>query len=48
MLTLLKIQDYMTKALRGETTVSPETLAAFQKECSDSVVKQLTTERGGQ
>jgi hypothetical protein len=47
MLTLLKIQDYMTKALRGETTVSPETLAAFQKECSDSVVKQLTTERGG-
>ena len=46
MLTLLKIQDYMTKALRGETTVSPETLSAFQKECSDSVFKQLTTERG--
>ena len=46
MLTLLKIQDYMTKALRGETTVSPETLSAFQQECRESVVKQLSTKRG--
>tara|TARA_R100000388_G_scaffold72424_1_gene52532 strand:- start:2568 stop:3461 length:894 start_codon:yes stop_codon:yes gene_type:complete len=46
MLTLLKIQDYMIKALRGETNVSPETLSTFKQECNDSVVKQLTTERG--
>ena len=46
MLTLLKIQDYMSKALRGETTVSPETLSALQQECKESAVKQLSTPRG--
>lgn len=46
MLTLLKIQDYMSKALRGETTLSPETLETFKKDCSDSILRQLTTDRG--
>ena len=46
MLTLLKIQDYMSKALRGETTVSPETLETFKKDCTDAVLRQLTTDRG--
>jgi hypothetical protein len=48
MLTLLKIQDYMSKALRGEVSVSPETIETFKKDCSDSIIKQLSPDsRGG-
>ena len=36
----------MSKALRGETTVSPETLETFKKDCQESIVKQLTSDRG--
>ena len=46
MLTLLKIQDHMINALRGETTVSPQAVTDFSKECSDAVEKQLSCQRG--
>jgi len=36
MLTLLNIQDYMSKALRGETSASPAGLSAFVEETRHS------------
>lgn len=46
MLTLLNIQDYMSKALRGETSVSPAGISRFIKDTQHSVVRQLTEKRG--
>ena len=46
MLTLLNIQDYMSKALRGETCASPAGLSAFVEETRHSVNRQLTEKRG--
>jgi hypothetical protein len=45
MLNLLKIQDYMQKATRGEVTVSPSAIMDFAKECEESVEKQLNKKR---
>jgi len=46
MLTLLKIQDHMVNALRGETTVSPQAVKDFSKECSEAAERQLVRQRG--
>jgi len=46
MLTLLKIQDFLSRALRGETDLSPIALSDFGKECVESAEKQLTREKG--
>ena len=46
MLTLLNIQDYMSKALRGETSVSPAGISTFIKDTQHSVIRQLTEKRG--
>ena len=46
MLTLLNIQEYMSKALRGETSVSPASLSEFTHDCNHSAKRQLTEERG--
>ena len=46
MLTLLNIQDYMSKALRGETSVSPASLSEFTHDCNHSAKRQLTEKRG--
>jgi hypothetical protein len=45
MLNLLKIQDYMQKATRGEVTVSPSAIKDFTKECEESVERQLNKKR---
>ena len=46
MLTLLKIQDHMVNALRGETNVSPQSVKDFAQECSEAAERQLVRERG--
>jgi len=46
MLTLLNIQDYMSRALRGETSVSPASLSEFTDDCNHSAKRQLTERRG--
>jgi hypothetical protein len=46
MLTLLKIQDFMSKAIQGDTDVSLNSLSAFAEECKDSVERQLTRQKG--
>jgi len=45
MLNLLKIQDYMQKATRGEVTISPSAIEDFAQECKDSVETQLNKKR---
>ncbi len=46
MLTLLKIQDHMSNALRGETTVSPQAVKDFAEECTEAAERQLVRQRG--
>tara|TARA_X000001388_G_scaffold77388_1_gene77985 strand:- start:819 stop:1715 length:897 start_codon:yes stop_codon:yes gene_type:complete len=46
MLTLLKIQDHMINALRGETTVSPQAVKDFTNECTEAAERQLVHQRG--
>ena len=46
MLTLLNIQDYMSKALRGEVTISPASLSEFVDITKYSVERQLVDKRG--
>jgi len=38
---LLDIQDYMTKAIRGDVKVSPDNLKLFVEECRAAIDKQL-------
>ena len=45
MLTLLNIQDYMSKALRGETSVSPAGISAFAEDTKQAVGRQLTEKK---
>jgi|TARA_B110000971_G_scaffold218403_1_gene257098 hypothetical protein len=45
MLNLLKIQDYMQKATRGEVTVSPSAILDFANECKESVEVQINKRR---
>jgi|TARA_A100001515_G_scaffold141526_1_gene138645 hypothetical protein len=42
MLSLLKIQDYLNKANRGDVTISPSLLEEFARDCKDSANKQLS------
>ena len=43
MLTLLKIQDYLSKASRGETELSPVLQEEFAELCKQAVDKQLNS-----
>ena len=45
MLTLLKIQDFMSRALRGDTDVPPSVLQEFAEDCRASTASQLTREK---
>jgi hypothetical protein len=45
MLNLLKIQDYMQRATRGEVTISPSATQDFADECKKSVDTQLNRKR---
>ena len=45
MLTLLKIQDFMSRALRGDTDVPPSVLKEFAEDCRASTASQLTREK---
>ena len=45
MLTLLKIQDFMSRALRGDTDVPPSVLEEFSEDCKAATASQLTRER---
>tara|TARA_R100001377_G_scaffold42424_1_gene23959 strand:+ start:1346 stop:2236 length:891 start_codon:yes stop_codon:yes gene_type:complete len=45
MLNLLKIQDYMQRATRGEVTISPSATQDFADECKESVDIQLNRKR---
>ena len=38
---LLNIQDYMSRAIRGDTQVSPENLELFVKESREAIEKQF-------
>jgi len=38
----------MSKALRGEVSVSPETIETFKNDCADSVIKQLSPNGRGE
>ena len=38
---LLNIQDYMTKVIRGETTLSPDNVDLFVEDCKKAVIGQL-------
>jgi hypothetical protein len=46
MLTLLKIQDFMSKALRGDTDVPPSVLSEFAEECRSATADQLSRSKG--
>ena len=41
MLTLLKIQDFMSRALRGDTDVPPSVLQEFAEDCKASTADQM-------
>jgi len=45
MLTLLRIQDFLDKASRGELDVSPASLEEFEKDCREAAAKQLKREK---
>jgi len=45
MLTLLKIQDFLDKAGRGEVDVSPVSLGIYTEDCKASAAKQLKREK---
>lgn len=46
MLTLLKIQDFMSRAVQGGTDVSLSSIDAFVEECKEATKRQLTRDRG--
>tara|TARA_Y100001937_G_C7122552_1_gene333328 strand:- start:1135 stop:2028 length:894 start_codon:yes stop_codon:yes gene_type:complete len=41
MFTQLKVQDFLSNALRGEVNVSPESISNFSKDCTDAITKQM-------
>ena len=45
MLTLLNIQDFMSRALRGDTDVPPSVLEELSEDCKAATASQLTRER---
>jgi len=45
MLTLLSIQDFMSKALRGDTSVPPSVLEEFAEDCRAATADQLSREK---
>ena len=46
MLTLLRIQDFMSQAVQGDTNVSLSSLDAFVEECKEAAKRQLSREKG--
>lgn len=46
MLTLLRIQDFMSRAVQGGTDVSLSSIDAFVEECKEATKRQLTRDRG--
>ena len=46
MLTLLNIQDFMSRALRGDTDVPPSVLQEFAEDCRASTETQLSRKKG--
>ena len=45
MLTLLNIQDFMSRALRGDTDVPPSVLEEFAEDCKNATASQLAREK---
>ena len=41
MFTQLKVQDFLTNALRGDVTVSPESIKNFSQDCTEAITKQM-------
>lgn len=42
MLTQLKVQDFLENAVRGEVSVSPDSITQFTKDCNEAITKQMT------
>jgi hypothetical protein len=47
MISLLNVQDFLLKAVRGETNLSPNYLELFKNECEEALKKQMTRKDEG-
>jgi|TARA_E500000318_G_scaffold91755_1_gene90130 hypothetical protein len=47
MISLLNVQDFLLKAVRGETNLSPNYLELFKNECEESLKKQMSRKEEG-